>query len=236
MRGHLIDCGPCPYLPERTFQAFQPADDVAPIYRDLMDLRFRRSGRVFYLPRCAGCQACRPLRIDIAAFRPRRDQRRCARRNHDLTVTWAGRGSDAEREALYRRYETTVHGRSVTDDGALASLADGGGVDGGELHARDADGRLVAVSIVDRFADALSSVYCYYDPDRADRALGTFMVLGEIAQAHAAGLAWLYLGFHVADAPKMRYKARFYPHQILVDGRWRTYREPDASPVGSAGA
>lgn len=228
MRGYLIDCGPCPYLPGKTFQAFQPGDDVAPIYRELMDLRFRRSGSVFYLPRCAGCEACRPLRVDIAAFRPRRDQRRCARRNQDLSVTWAERDIDPERETLYRRYEATVHGRSVEDDGALTSLAEGGGVEGGELHARDADGRLVAVSIVDRFADALSSVYCYYDPDLADRSLGTFMVLTEIAYGRAVGLAWLYLGFHVADSRKMAYKGRFYPHQVLVDGQWRTSERPSA--------
>lgn len=220
MRGVLVDCGPCPYLGDREFHAFQPDSDPAIMasYRQLMDVGFRRSGPIVYLPHCPGCRACRPLRVDALAFAPRRDQRRCARRNADLIVTTSARGIDRERIDLYTRYQDAIHHKP--DDDNIAFLAIDGGVPGGELHARDATGRLLAVSVIDRFDDALSSVYCYYDPDCAERGLGTFMALAEIEACRRNGLRWLYLGFHVVGSPKMAYKARFHPHEIQVDGEW----------------
>jgi len=224
MRGIVYNCGPCPYLPEREFHAFHPVpnppEDIP--YRRLMDHRFRRSGAHLYLPVCPSCDACQPIRIDAVAFRLRDDQRRCVKRNHDLTVTWQERGFDAERADLYRRYQTTVHHKVPEEDGG-SFLLDDGGIAGGELHARDASGRLVAVSVLDRFEDALSSVYCYYDPTQPKRALGTFMVLNEIDHCRRNQLAWLYLGFLVRGCVKMEYKARYLPNEVLEKGAWVRY-------------
>jgi arginyl-tRNA--protein-N-Asp/Glu arginylyltransferase len=223
MKGFLVDCGPCPYLPARRFHAFHPDPNPPAVpYRQLMDHRFRRSGPLLYAPMCSGCAACQPVRVDVAAFAPRRDQRRCQARNADLTLSWHPRGTDAERAALYARYQAAIHGKAVEDDGG-AFLVEDGGVPGGELHARDGDGRLLAVSVCDRFADALSSVYCYYDPDQPGRGLGTCMALAEIAFCREHGLPWWYLGFLVRDSPKMAYKARFLPQEVLEDGRWVRY-------------
>lgn len=224
MRGVVYQFGACPYLPDREFHAFHPVPNPpgAPSYRQLMDVRFRRSGDHLYMPMCPSCDACQPIRVDVAAFSPRRDQRRCESRNADLSVSWQARGADAERLALYQRYQTTVHGKDVDEDPSSFLTADGG-IPGGELHARDADGRLVAVSICDRIGDALSSVYCYYDPNLERRGLGTFMGLAEIAHCHEVGLRWLYLGFLVRGCGKMEYKARFRPHEVLEAGTWVRY-------------
>lgn len=220
VQGYLFNCGPCPYLADREFHAFHPHPDPPPArYRELMDAGFRRSGSHLYRPMCPGCDGCRPVRVDAAAFRPREDQRRCARRNTDLVVTWQPRGLDDERRALFARYQVAIHGKATDPDGADHLIEDGG-VAGGELHARDADGELLAVSICDRFADALSSVYCYYDSDQPRRALGTFMALAEIDYCRANGLRWWYLGFLVRGSPKMEYKARYRPQEVLEGGRW----------------
>lgn len=222
IRGHRVDAGPCPYLPGRTFTAFVPVAPH-PDYRALMDAGFRRSGASFYRPICGGCRECRPIRVDVAAFTARDDQRRCLRRNADLTVTWQARGMDAERDALYRRYQRQVHQREEEAGAQGDGFTQDGGVDGGELHARDGDGRLLAVSVVDRFADCLSSVYCYYDPDQPKRGLGTFMALQEIAWCQAAGLPWWYLGFLVRGCASMSYKARFLPHEVWENDGWVRY-------------
>jgi leucyl-tRNA---protein transferase len=229
MRGFLVDCGPCPYLPGRRFHAFHPEPDPPALpYRMLMDHRFRRNGPMLYAPMCPDCQACQPVRVDVQVFVPRRDQRRCWKRNADLTVTWHPRGRDAERNALYLRYQEAVHEKQI-DPEAGDFLAEDGGIAGGELHARDGQGQLVAVSVCDLFSDALSSVYCYYDPALMHRGLGTFMALAEIAFCREHSLRWLYLGFLVRGSPKMAYKARFLPQEVLEDGKWVRYGEGSTS-------
>jgi arginine-tRNA-protein transferase len=224
MRGIVYNCGACPYLPEREFHAFHPVPNPPTElpYRLLMDHRFRRSGGHLYLPVCPGCDSCQPIRVDAVAFMARDDQRRCLRRNRDLTVTWHERGFDAERADLYQRYQTMVHAKEPEADGGTF-LSEDGGIAGGELHARDANGRLVAVSVLDRFDDALSSVYCYYDPTQPRRSLGTFMVLSEINHCRKNRLGWLYLGFLVRGCAKMEYKARYKPHEVLEGGIWVRY-------------
>lgn len=221
LAGSLIDAGPCPYLPGRHFHAFVAAEAVdAGLYRVLLDNCFRRNGTSFYRPSCPGCEACVPLRIAVAGFAPRRDQRRIWRRNADLTFTWHERGHDDERVALWRRYQAEVHGEDADDDPARF-FAEDGGIPGGELHARDVAGRLLAVALCDVVGDAWSSVYCYWEPSARRRGLGTAMALAEIAAAAQHGLAWWYPGFWVAACPAMAYKARFGPAEALIDGCWR---------------
>jgi arginine-tRNA-protein transferase len=38
------------------------------------------------------------------------------------------------------------------------------------------------------------------------------------------GLRYLYLGLYIAESLHMRYKARFVPHQRLLDGKWLEFR------------
>ena len=51
------------------------------------------------------------------------------------------------------------------------------------------EGPLIATALTDVLADGLSMVYSFYDPDYADRSLGTFMILDHIARARKHGPA-----------------------------------------------
>jgi arginine-tRNA-protein transferase len=85
------------------------------------------------------------------------------------------------------------------------------------------------VSIVDVLSDGISAVYTYYEPEPGT-SYGTYSVMWQVEQVRLLKLAHLYLGYWIAESPKMAYKSQFQPHQLLRDGRWQ-----DAAPADPSG-
>ena len=77
------------------------------------------------------------------------------------------------------------------------------------------------VSLVDRLADGLSSVYTFYDPHVAGASYGTYSILWQMERCKVLGLSYLYLGYWIAESRKMTYKASFRPIEGLIGGVWR---------------
>ena len=71
--------------------------------------------------------------------------------------------------------------------------------------------------------DGLSMVYSYFDPDLADRSLGTFMILDHIRKVKKRGLPHVYLGYWVKGSRKMDYKTKFLPQEHLMAQGWERY-------------
>jgi arginyl-tRNA--protein-N-Asp/Glu arginylyltransferase len=191
-------------------------------YRSLLDRNYRRAGALVYRPACAGCDACRQLRVLVQEFAPGESQRRCLRRNADVTVRAGAPRLDSEKETLYARYVAARHAGGPQSGSAeeLSRFLYLSCVPTMELEYRDAEGRLLAASIVDVGNDYASSVYCYFDPDANKRSLGIFTALVEIGWTKQRGGRFYYLGYHVSGCAAMEYKASFLPHERRVAGAW----------------
>ncbi len=220
---------PCPYLQGRT--AVLPmrlpmrrltASDLDACLAD----GDRRQGVLLYRPDCGSCQACIPIRLDVAVFQPSAAQRRAERVGRQrLSVTLGPPRADAERVALYNLHK---RGRGLDEpDEEEASERDYAAflvescADTWEL-AYHLDGRLVGIAVFDRSAHALSAVYCCYDPSVRGISIGVFSVMLQVALCRQWGLQYLYLGYYVPGCKAMRYKASFAPNQQLRDGQWLT--------------
>ena len=218
---------PCGYYAERTAQnlVIDPAaPHLAQIYNHALTRGYRRAGGHVYHPQCPQCRACVPARIAVAEFAPGRTQRRCLERNRDLVCSTVPARYSHEYFDLYQRYLDVRH--------------PGGGMD----HPDPQDftrflytawsptfflefrlgGRLLGVAVTDITASGLSAVYTFFDPDEGARSLGSYAILRQIELARERALPHLYLGYWIQNHPKMDYKKRFRPIELLTAEGWKT--------------
>ena len=227
---YITDWHTCPYLPAlrartRFVDPSAPMDGAG--YQALLAWGFRRSGAQVYRPACGTCQRCVPLRIPVPGFAPSRSQRRNQALNGDRIVLRERPAQfDPEHYALYRSY---IRGRHR--DGSMADAAPERYHEfliapwGGETRFLELrlDTRLMAVAVTDYLPGALSSVYTFFAPELVERAPGIYAILCQIEEARRLGLGYLYLGYWIAECPKMSYKERVRPVEAWIDDRWRLY-------------
>jgi len=238
LRFFLTAPSPCPYLPgreERKVFAHLPLSDGAAINDALTQIGFRRSQNIAYRPACETCDACVSARIPVADYSFSRSERRVLDRNQDLERHLVEAEATMEQFDLLRRYLLARHAEGgmadmtwpdyvamVEDTAARTHLI--------EYRLRSDDrgpGDLVACILVDVLSDGLSLVYSFYEPTMARRSLGSFIILDHIVQASLAALPYVYLGYWVQGSPKMDYKARFNPVEVLRPGGWTLMAQRD---------
>ena len=240
----------CSYLPDlqARSQVATPALLIsAPVYTQLVQHGFRRSGTYTYRPHCDNCRACVPLRVLAKQFTASRSQRRAWKLHAHLEATLHPLQDSPEYYGLYQRYQRARHkdGGMDNDDREsyqnflLQSHVDSVLVefrepfdpsilrqaqdrqDSGQAKAQDKQGVLRMVSVIDLLSDGLSSVYTFYEPDLPRARLGVYNVLWQIELCRKLDLDFVYLGYWIAASRKMTYKTQYQPAQGLQDGTWR---------------
>ena len=233
---YLTAPSPCPYLPgreERKVFTHIVGRRARELNEILTQGGFRRSQTIAYRPACETCRACVSVRVLVDEFRPTASMRRVLRENRDLVGAVAPNRPSSEQYSLFRRYLDARHGDGGMVDMTVldyAMMVEDSHVETRlvEYRRRGPDtaingrgrGDVLAVCLTDVLGDGLSMVYSFYDPQEAERSLGTFMILDHIAQAKAMGLSYLYLGYWVEGSRKMDYKARFLPQERLMPAGW----------------
>ena len=203
-------------------------------YEARLEEGWRRFGRVLFRPRCRCCTACRPLRVDVANFRPSRSMRRLRRLNEGVIELEIGDASGRPHPdviGLFQRYHRERSerrgwpDRSLEDANSFAeTFLDNPFAT--EQWCYRAGGRLVAVAFGDRLPTTCSAIYCFYDPEFRHHSPGTWNILRMIDRARGLGIPHLHLGYYVAGCPSLSYKARFLPNQTRApDGRWSGFRD-----------
>lgn len=227
---HSTRARPCPYLPgrfERSIAAELDGQTAQALYDTACQGGFRRSHGFIYRPTCPSCDACVPVRVVAREFRPQRTLSRVLRADSDLAITERVAQASEEQYALFMRYQRARH-RTVKLDGGMdrmtfadyTAMVEESPIDTRVIEHRLPDGQLIAVMLCDRVADGYSAVYSFFSPDHDERSLGSFMILDLIARAQRDGLPHVYLGYWIADTPKMSYKIRFRPIEALGPSGW----------------
>lgn len=216
------DCG---YIDDRQATNLVPDPNLPmnmDIYSQLIQLGYRRSGDHTYRPHCNECKQCIPCRVPVNRFSAGKSQRRCLRRNQDLTITIKPAYYSDEHFELYSSYLSARHpdGDMVNpepDDFKNFLYCHWSDTDFIELRHDDV---LKAVAVTDKVSNGLSAVYSYFDTREKQRGLGNYCVLQQIQHARSLGLDYLYLGYFIEQNKKMQYKARYKPLEILENNRW----------------
>ncbi len=144
-------------------------------------------GAFTYRPYCDHCRACVPVRIPVEEFRPNRTQRRCVSRHAGLEAIERELALVPEHYALYLRYQSRRHPGGGMDHDSREQYQHfllHSNVDTQMIEFRE-QGALRMVSLVDRLADGMSSVYTFYEPDLPRAGFGTFNVLWQITVPRA---------------------------------------------------
>lgn len=215
---------PCSYLAEQQEQLLFVLDKRVMNefgYDYMLAHGFRRSGKEVYRPHCPNCSACQSLRIPVAEFAPSSSQKRVRNKSAGYRWTVSDDVSD-EHFALYSRYIEQRHRNGSMyppDRQQLDQFANCEWLS--VLHLECwLDDRLIAVAVTDETPNALSALYTYFEPELADRSLGTACILQQIDLAKALGKQYLYLGFQIDDCSAMNYKTNFRPHEKFIGGNW----------------
>jgi arginine-tRNA-protein transferase len=93
-----------------------------------------------------------------------------------------------------------------------------------EPNADGSAGKLVGACLTDQQGDGLSMIYSFYEPEHPTRrGLGNYIIMDHIQRAARARLPYVYLGYWVKSSPRMQYKMKYQPLELLGPDGWHPF-------------
>ena len=147
---------PCPYLKDRDSRMeYRYIDGCDFAVNDALARRgFRRFGKYFSKPNCAGCRECVNIRVDALNFKFSKSARRTMRKNENTKIILTKPLIDDAHVALYKKYHKFMQQKREwkyyeLDFRRYYELYVAGHAEFGKEIAYFADGRLIGVDLVD---------------------------------------------------------------------------------------
>ncbi|TGK00669.1 arginyltransferase [Leptospira semungkisensis] len=223
------DDSACSYYPERIsrIKGFAWREVISPSVLDfLFRFGFRRSGAFYYRTSCPSCSHCLSYRIPLLSFSPNAKHKRIFKKNQDLRVTVSSPEMDPEKKDLYLKYQRSRHEGSYgnSDEELLQTMQiqmyDGS--DNSKEIRIYKEERLLGWMLLDLGRETVSAVYSVFDPEEEKRSLGNFLILSSILWARGNQFKEFHLGLFLPGHPKMDYKSKWKPAEILEkkSGLW----------------
>ncbi len=217
----------CSYLPgQQASTVFADPKVVmdSQLYSELSDLGFRRSGQHYYRPHCQQCQACTPIRVSAQDFQRSKSQKRVWKKNSTVEGRLLPADFHEDHYLLYEKYINSRHADGdmypPSRDQYRSFLVNGHSST--RFIEFSENNRLLAIAVCDRLNDGLSAIYTFFDPELADRSLGTYAILWQLEEAKQQQLRYLYLGYFIKECKKMAYKTKFSPFEARIENQWFT--------------
>lgn len=231
----------CPYLEdklERKVFTHLIGERAADLNDLLTQSGFRRSQNIAYRPACENCQACISVRILAGEFKLSRSMRRIMALNQDLIGSVTSAQPTDEQYSLFNTYLNNRHhngGMSdmttldyammVKDTHVNTQIIEYRRRGPDSFLTQEGEGPLIAVALTDILADGVSMIYSFFDPQMAQRSLGSYIILDHIMRTNAMGLPYVYMGYWVKGSQKMHYKTRFSPQEHLGPNGWQRMKD-----------
>lgn len=151
-----------------------------------------------------------PLRVRLADFRMKKDQRRILRRGREnfrteVVPSAAGKVEQDLFEVHKWRFDDNIPDDLFTFVSPEPSWLP---CEGKAVRVWDGEA-LVAASYLSVGADSVSSVYGMFHPEWSRHSLGIYTMLEEIEWALAQGKRWYYHGYCYSEPSHYDYKKRF---------------------------
>ncbi len=210
---HISDNNSCAYIEGETcrFQYFFALDLNENELDVLLSSGWRKFGVYYFRPDCGKCFKCIPIRILTGEFSASKSQRRVLRKSSEIEVKFGPLEFKEEIYDIYREHSKTRFGNETEREDFISTF-----------YTRTCpayqseyylNNELIGVGFLDRSSQSLSSVYFIYRTDFMDYNPGTYSILKEIEFAAGLGLPYYYLGYYIAENPRMSYKNQFFPNE-----------------------